>query len=261
MDNQIVVAPTVEVVTPEQLIAAGIEKGLPVETMERLLAMRKELRAEAAKEEYDNAMAAFQSECPVIQKDKAVKFPTKSGGVVDYIYAPMDSIVRQVKDIISKHGFSYKFKIREEDDGGVEATCIVTHRKGHSESSEFTAGGAGTALMSIAQVTSSKATYAKRNAFCNVFGITTGDEDNDAPKSKEEAKAELLATAAQHARIDELAAKCKYTTAEVAQKCREKYGVSITEITNTQALGIIGGLMMRLQEIERAEKAEKATKV
>lgn len=240
-------------VTPEELIAAGIEKGLPVETMERLLVMRKELRAEAAKEAYDEAMAAFQAECPVIQKDKAVKFNTKAGGAVDYVYAPMDSIIRQVKDLIAKNGFSYKFKIKE-DEGGVEAICIVTHKKGHSESSEFTAGGAGTALMSAAQVTSSKATYAKRNAFCNVFGITTGDEDNDAPKSKEESDAESLATQAQHERIGELAAKCKYTSTEIASKCREKYGVSITQITKTQALGIIGGLMLRLQEIERGPK-------
>ena len=43
----------------EALIAKAIEKNVPVETMERLLVMRRELRAERAKEAFDKAMSAF----------------------------------------------------------------------------------------------------------------------------------------------------------------------------------------------------------
>ena len=52
----------------EALIAKAIDKNVPVETMERLLAMRRELKAEWAKEEFDKAMSAFQSDCPIIKK-------------------------------------------------------------------------------------------------------------------------------------------------------------------------------------------------
>ena len=40
----------------EELISQAIDKGVSVETMEKLLAMRKELKNEWAKEQFDKAM-------------------------------------------------------------------------------------------------------------------------------------------------------------------------------------------------------------
>lgn len=228
----------------EYLIARGIQQGMSVETMEKLMAMRKELKAEHAKEEFDKAMAAFQAECPVIKKAKKVKFDTSSGGV-NYAYAPLDSIVSQVAKLIAKNGFSYSFKI-EESPKGIKAICVIKHVAGHIDSSEFTADMTGTKAMSSAQVTSSKATYAKRNAFCNAFGITTGDDDIDAMKTKVEATAETAATDEQKEEINNLATQAEMTVAEVAKRCQELYGVSITKITKVQAQGIIDGLKKRL---------------
>ncbi len=57
----------------EALIVKPIDKNAPVETMEWLLIMRRELKAEWAKSEFDKAMAAFQSECPIIKKQRASK--------------------------------------------------------------------------------------------------------------------------------------------------------------------------------------------
>ena len=54
----------------EALIAKAIDKKVPVETMERLLMMRRELKAEWAKAEFDKALAAFQAECPIIKKNE-----------------------------------------------------------------------------------------------------------------------------------------------------------------------------------------------
>ena len=88
----------------EMLIAKPIDKNVPVETMERLLVMRRELKAEWAKAEFDKAMSAFQSDCPIIKKTKSVK---TNAGELAYKYAPLESIVEQVKDLLSKHGFSY----------------------------------------------------------------------------------------------------------------------------------------------------------
>jgi hypothetical protein len=45
----------------ESLIAQAIERHVPVETMEKLLSMRRELKQERAKEEYDQAMAQVSS--------------------------------------------------------------------------------------------------------------------------------------------------------------------------------------------------------
>jgi hypothetical protein len=161
----------------ESLILHAIKEKLPVETMERFLALRREARAEWSKTEYDTAMADFQSECPIIKKDKEGG-KTKSG-IVAYRYAPLDSIVFQTKDLIKKHGFSYAIKTKTDKDT-VSATCIVRHVAGHSEESTMEVPpGANTGIMSASQVIAAALTFAKRYAFCNAFGILTGDADTD----------------------------------------------------------------------------------
>src|SRR5512147_98529 len=94
----------------EALIAKAIDKNVPVETMERLLAMRRELKAEWAKSQFDRAMAAFQAECPVIEKTSKVSF-----GTTNYSYAALDEIVKQVKALLAQNGFSYTFDTRKTD--------------------------------------------------------------------------------------------------------------------------------------------------
>lgn len=57
----------------EALLSQAVDKRLSVETIERLLAVRKELKAGFAKESYDKAMAKFQAQCPMIEKKKRGK--------------------------------------------------------------------------------------------------------------------------------------------------------------------------------------------
>lgn len=239
-------------VSPEALIAAGIDKGLSIEMMERLFAMRKELRAEIAMAAYDDALAAFQAECPIIEKTKPVIF----NGKVQYNYAPFEEIIDKTHELLGKHGLSYSFKTEIVQEG-LRATCILKHRGGHSQTGEFVAEMKGTNMMSGAQIMASKQTFAKRYAFCNVTGIVSGDEDNDGVRTLDETKAEALATQEQRDEIDRLTVLCKMTKAEVAARCREKYQVSITDITSTIALGIIDGLKLRVKEIERTPVATK----
>lgn len=165
------------VINPEVLIAQAIAKKVPVDTMERLLAMRRELRAEQAKEAFDSAMADFQAECPQIQKTKEVK--TKAGKTA-YKYAPIEAIVEQVKKLLKNNGFSYSVKT-ETKETGVKSTCVVKHIAGHSEEFSFEVPlGNKTEIMSASQVVAAALTFAKRYAFCNAFGIMTADEDTDA---------------------------------------------------------------------------------
>jgi ERF superfamily len=164
----------------EALIAKAIDKNVPVETMERLLAMRRELKAEWAKEQYDKAMSAFQADCPTIEKTKGV---TTKSGIVAYKYAPIESIVDQVKEYLQKHGFSYATNMELLENGTmkVKVSIRVTHEGGHSETTEMTVPlGNKTDIMSQTQVVAAAQTFAKRYAFCNAFGILTGDEDTDA---------------------------------------------------------------------------------
>jgi hypothetical protein len=165
------VAPETEA---ERLIRAAIEKQVPVDTMERLLVMRRELKAEHAREAFFRSLMEFQGKCPVIPKTK-----TADTGTYKYDYAPLDKIVEAVKPHLQACGLSYTVQTRHEPDSMV-AICTVHHVGGHSESSEFRAPIERTARMNDMQKAASAQTYAKRYAFCNALGILTGDDDDDA---------------------------------------------------------------------------------
>jgi hypothetical protein len=161
----------------ESIFRLAIEKEGTAETLEKLMGIRRELNAEAAKKAYDAALSALQSECPVIIKK--VKGATGS-----YKFAPLDDIMPQVQPLLSKHEFSFSIT-SEVELNWIKALCKVTHSGGHFEISEFKVPtDARNTMMSDPQRYAGSLTFAKRYAFCNAFGIMTGDEDRDAARQK-----------------------------------------------------------------------------
>jgi hypothetical protein len=161
--------------TATALLAKAIESNVPIETMERLLALREKLHAEQARAAFFAALSTFQGECPIIPKTKVAKI----GGQYEYRYAPLEVIVKHVGPILQRHGLAYTVETALEDTVLV-ATCTVHHVAGHSQSSTFRVPIDRGARMNDAQKAASASTYAKRYAFCNALGILTGDEDDDA---------------------------------------------------------------------------------
>lgn len=158
----------------EELLRLAIEKGADVGTLERLMAMRRELRAEQAKEAFDRAMSEFQRACPAIIKSEGVTVK----GSLRYKFAPLDVIIAQTKELIHDYGFSYKVDAKI-DGTIVLATCEVKHTAGHSETSSMQVPIDPEAYMSEQQKFASAFTFAKRYAFCSAFGIVTADQDDD----------------------------------------------------------------------------------
>ncbi len=160
--------------TPEMLISEAIKKNIPVETMEKLLAMRRELKEEQAKEAFFLALAQFQAECPTIPKT------SKAGdGSFSYHYASLDKIIEIAKPHLQVHQFSYTFNTEFKDNAQI-IECTLHHEAGHYETSSFRSPIDSDGKMNVIQKSASAVTYGKRYAFCNATGIMTGDEDNDA---------------------------------------------------------------------------------
>ena len=173
---------------PNALMELAIRSGAGVETLERLMAVRRELRAEAAKTAFFDALAQFQARCPVIIKSRAVM--NRDGKSVRYRFAPLDVIKTQVDPILRELGFSYQFDT-EPETGWVKASCRLTHCAGHSETSSFKVPIDKDAYMNCQQQFASAQQFAKRYAFVNVLGILTGDQDDDASKAGEKTDKEL----------------------------------------------------------------------
>jgi hypothetical protein len=175
LDAPTVLAP----LDPQALLAKAIEHNVGIDTMERLLTLRERLKAEQARDAFFVALAAFQGGCPVIAKTKTISIRPKEGAAYSYRYAPLDIIVEQVRAHLQAHGLSYTIKTRQ-DEGSLTAICEVHHEAGHTEASELTVPIDRAARMNDTQKVGAARTYAMRYAFCNAFGILTGDDDTDA---------------------------------------------------------------------------------
>jgi len=166
-----------EKMSVEGLIKIALNKNSSIEIMERLLAMRQKLRDEQAEIEFRSAMSKFQGEVPVIDKKKIVK--NKSGGE-RYRYAPLEDIIKTIQPILSDCKLNYDIDTEiTRDPNGIKVMVEVFHIFGYSKKSSFWVPVDPDTYMTDQQKWASAQTYAKRYAFCNAFGILTGDEDND----------------------------------------------------------------------------------
>jgi hypothetical protein len=160
----------------DTFISQALAANAPVETLERLFALHKEVNAEKARAAFTDALATFQSEAPIIEKTKKV---FSKDGKLRYVFAPIDSIVEQIKKPLASNGFSYTFTVENNPDT-VTVTAKLTHRLGHFETSSFTIPIDKEGYMTEPQKVAAALTFGKRYTLCNVTGITTGDEDTDA---------------------------------------------------------------------------------
>jgi len=175
-EKSVVVVPKDDSNNPQSLIIQAIDKGASIEVMERMFTLQERWEKNQAKKAFDQAMADFQSELPEIKKLKEVR---DNGGKTLYKYAPLESIIGQVKGILSKHGLSYSVKTEVSADK-VKSIVFIKHIAGHSEQSEMeTPLATKTGIMSQPQQIAATATFSKRYAFMNALGIMTGDEDNE----------------------------------------------------------------------------------
>lgn len=161
----------------DTFISQAISSNQPVEVMEKLFSLREKVKAEYARESFVSSLSGFQSECPIIEKTKKVM--NKDGVSVRYQFAPIDSIVSQIKIPLAKYGFSYTWKVINEP-GFITAVCTITHSLGHTQESEFKIPIDTEGYMTAPQKYASALTFAKRYSLLNALGISTGDEDTDA---------------------------------------------------------------------------------
>jgi hypothetical protein len=168
----------------DTFIAQALAANAPVETLERLFALHKEVNAEKARAAFTDTLAKFQSQVEVIKKTKKVM--NKDGRTVRYVYAPIEAIVEQIKKPLAANGFSYTFTVENTSDL-ITATAKVTHKLGHFEVSSFSIPIDKEGYMTAPQKVASALTFAKRYALCNALGISTGDEDTDATDVGKEA--------------------------------------------------------------------------
>ena len=159
--------------TPMQLIETLVANGGDVEKLERLMALQERWERNESVRDYHAALAAFQSECPIVHKGREAAF----GGKHVYSYASLDDIMRAIRPSLDKHGLTIKFSAKI--DGGM-MTVECTIRKGiHCEVSSTTLPVPSDMRVNETQKMAAALSYAKRYALCAALNIVVSDEDTD----------------------------------------------------------------------------------
>jgi hypothetical protein len=180
-----------EIIKAENFIEKAIEKGVPVETLERLLSMRNQLKQEFARESFYKALKSFQSELPKIEKTTEVKITTKSGAIYSYKYAKLEHIINIIEPLLIKHGFSYFFRT-EFANNMLIVSFVLCHEAGHQEITSFPVPVDSSAVMNPAQKVESASSYGRRIALCLGLGIVTAEDDTNLQEFEPEIKEEFL---------------------------------------------------------------------
>jgi hypothetical protein len=177
----------VTVQTPMMLLDRAVETGADVDKLEKLMSLQERWQVQESRRQFAAAMAAFQSECPPIPKSKEVK---NRDGTPRYKYAPLDTIIKTLREPLRTHGFSWRFDTAHLEET-LQVTCTLSHMGGHSESATVTIPSVTGHGTNAAQDEGSGMTYGKRYAFANVTGITI-DEDDDGASAGPENSLQLI---------------------------------------------------------------------
>lgn len=175
----------------EMLVADAIKQG-NIDAVSRLLDIRKELKDEWAKEEFNKAMIAFKTACPVIRKNKIVF--EKDGRKIRYKYADLLSISEQIKKPLEENGLTYNF-IPKWENQMIGISCRLTHKSGYVQITDpFFLPVGSESFMSETQKFGARITFAERYSLLMALGIATADEDTDAVEEKQKEIKQLEAS-------------------------------------------------------------------
>lgn len=121
------------------------------------------------------SLVQAQAEFPAIERSKAVRVQTKTGGSYTFSYAPLDVIFTAIRPVLGKHGLGVSQLLSHVDgkpaiktvllhEGGemLEATCPLPVSNGDMSAQEY----------------GSLVTYFRRYALVTALGIATEEDDD-----------------------------------------------------------------------------------
>jgi hypothetical protein len=171
VDEQKALDTNFEINEPSNIVQAAISKGITdVETLKALIEMKNAEEDRKAKKEFDFHFAEMQKEFTPIERKKTG---------YNFKYAELSELELKYRPIISKHGFSYKWK-EEVIEIGKRVTIIISGY-GHTDDSSFfdVPDVEATKNTNAIQTKGTMSTYGMRYTFKAGFGITEKDEDTD----------------------------------------------------------------------------------
>lgn len=166
-----VVEPSVETGMTLMIERLAANPNVDVDKLRQILDMQERVLNREAEQAFNIAFNEMQPDIPIIA-EKARTDKTK--------YAPFEDIIATIRPIYSRHGFSLSFQTQWPSDKTVKVIGILTHKQGHSRTSEFISLADQTGSKNAIQALASTISYGKRYTTNDLFCIATRDDDGQA---------------------------------------------------------------------------------
>ena len=161
-------------VTPAAMITQAIASGAGVEVMEKLMALHERWEAMQARKSFDDAMASLRQNMPTVVKSQQADF---GNGGASYKFEDLSAVTEALSPIMASVGLSFRWRTNSTPTG-VEVTCIVSHRDGHSEETTLASGFDTSGKKNPIQALGSAVTYLQRYTLKAAVGVAAAKDDD-----------------------------------------------------------------------------------
>jgi hypothetical protein len=154
------------------------DPSVDVDKLERLIALHERALERKAKDDFNAAMSAAQTDMRPVATDAG---NTLTGSR----YASYTALDRALRPIYTTHGFGLSFDTGDTTiDGIVRVLCYVTHRAGyartyHVDMPNDGKGAKGGDVMTKTHATGAAMSYGMRYLLKMIFNVAVGEDDTD----------------------------------------------------------------------------------
>ena len=164
--------------TPMAMLAAAVEKGASVETLEKLMGLAERYERNMARRAFNAAMAAARADLPSIVKNREARFEMKAGGTKQYRYEDLPGIIDAISPVLAKHGLFFRWRTDSTERNVVKVTCILEHSDGYFEENTLSGNHDPSGNKGDLQALASAVTYLQRYTLKAAIGIAAGLDDD-----------------------------------------------------------------------------------
>lgn len=164
----------------------ALNPNVDVDKLERLFELQDRLTVRQqdrdAERQFNVAFAAMQDDIPEV--DERGQIYNKAGTEVVATFGKFEDIMRLLRPVLAKHGFSLSFKSEEVEGGRLKTTGFLRHVGGHHTTSEFIGAPDTSGFKNDTQALGSTKAYGRRYVTFDLVNITTRGMDDDGQSSQ-----------------------------------------------------------------------------
>lgn len=172
---------------------AASDPNCDLDKMERLMALRKDMLAQQAEQDFNRAMNRAQSEMGRVKTNQ-------KNDQTHSKYADYAALDRALRPVYVAEGFALSFDTADAAEGMVRVLCHVSHAAGHTRTYRADMpndgkGAKGNDVMTKTHASGAAMTYGMRYLLKMIFNVAIGEDDTDGnqpvPRITQEQEAEL----------------------------------------------------------------------